>query len=483
VCDSLLHALEQVDSGKTTHFAVAVGKCNQGDYSWEGATNCPPGCSILDIASGRVLLEISSAVAPSNIEYLNGMLNFEVINMRSTCIKTTSECGKYTHCNAGTSEEGIQRADLLHDSADYCNGLGVPIIVFGVGGDGCGELWNKLQYNKFTKVCEHSGHMYTADSFCSTYLTDSNQMIQVTQKYSVTSDALRVFDMDVVHPRALQFGLHPTRPDPLIDIMRTSDSTRYIGNPNVKAELKKAEESHQESRSKGGCHNRDNIYAKLEEQALGGEGGIHKIKCTQPINRPIELPDGYTRKDFLTGDETWECPYPDCMVINGAGKGKPRIFDSSSKPGTRKSHVSLCKDKYEKANGASAECEFERLGRPNNGEYFHLTCPRCQEAGGHRPSTAHGSWLDLGETTEVGLPCNENEDNEADSSDGSDTDSVSENEPVVEEDWKLTHIFSEKELRKTKRTKCDNCHNAACSIWENTESGEKWTCCIDCQVA
>jgi len=536
----LLHALEQVDSGKTTHFAVAVGKCNQGDYSWEGATSCPLGGSIEDIASGRVLLEISSALAPSNIQYLNGMLNFEVVNMRSTCLKTTSECGKYTHCNAGTNVEGIQRADLLHDSADYCNGLGVPIIVFGVGGDdGCKQLWNKLNYSKFTKVCERSGHMCTADSFCPTYKDSYNQMMQVTQKYSTTSDALRVFDMDVVCPRVTQLSLDPTpRPDPLIDIMRASDSTRYVGNPNVEAELEKAEESHRESRSKGGtiggsnsvksqcekndctttelmkgilekgaanagcsvwdlrskggCNARGNEYAELEKQALEGESGIHRVKCNQPIDCPIELPEGYCTEDFLTGDQTWICPYPDCKVKRGLPEevGHPKKFDSSSSVSARRNHISKCRKKYEETHGTSAECGFERLGKPKNSNgYFGLTCPRCQEAsehpdGEHRPSAKHGSWLDLGETTEVGLPCNENlsesGSDDVEEEQNIDTDSVSENESAV---FELIHIFSEKELRNSKRTKCDNCRNAASSIWENIGSGKKWTCCIDCQHA
>ena len=204
---------------------------------------------------------------------------------------------------------------------------------------------------------------------------------------------------------------------------------------------------------------------ELEKAYLAGDSDVHKIRCKNPIDPPpVELPKGYGTDKFLTGDQTWKCPYPYCETT----------FDSTSTANSRIKHVSRCKKKYIEKEGEQEQCGFERYGRPlgrRKGVYFSLTCERCQEAGGHRQrqgtstATDHGNWLDLGVND---LVCASASDDES---------------SVKEAVWKLEHIFSVQELNDLGRQMCDGvkCGLAACSKW--VKDGEEWYCCVDCQGA
>jgi len=457
--EPLLNAVEQVN-GDTTHFVMYFGKCPRENlWNAEGYTSHAEGRNMEDNASWRGLQVIDSAVTPSNINYGNG-LNGILINARPVCIRTNG------HCLGYRSDEVARNKAFVERIGKYLAELSVPTLLLNVGGSGCNTFFTHLDTCLFSSVGDISPHMCSTTAWLwMSYDSPTHQLRRVSQKLIHTSWCIEHFKTKFLAPRGVDVSL-PS----LFDIASNSGVTAFVGNSHSGVDVQKANARQHEQCSQGGIQRAKNAAADLEERALDGESGIHKIKCTQPIDPPpVELPDGYTKNDFLTGDQTWICPYPDCKVQRGLGKGHPKKFDSSSNSSQRRMHVSNCKKAYDTKYGTSTKCGFERLGRPRADGYFDLTCERCQAAGGHRASKT-SSWLDLGETTEVGLPCNENE---ADSSDGSDTET---------EEWDLAHVYTIKEMEKEERQMCeeDNCDRVACCRWES--GNDQWFLCLDCQA-
>jgi len=502
--EPLLNAVGQVN-GDTTHFVMYFGKCPRENlWNAEGYTSHAEGRAMEDNASWRGLQVIDSAVPPSNINYGNG-LNGIVINARPVCIRTDG------HCLGYRSDEVARNKAFVERIGEYLAELEVQTLLLNVGGSGCNTFFTHLDTCLFTSVGDISPHMCSTTAWLwMSYNSPQHQLRRVSQKLIHTCRCIEEFKTKFLAPRGVDVSL-PS----LFEIASNSDVTAFVGNSRSGVDVQKAEARQHEQCSdagkkgmdaageslndgkpcetrsqsarlmqmeggksvKGGVACKDNSEAArllgeasaqsraddLEKRFLDGDSDIHKVKCTQPIEVPVELPDGYTQKDFLTGDQTWICPYPDCMVKRGAGRGNPKIFDSSSSVSARKEHISTCRKKYEEEKGQRECCGFERLARKvynsNHGDEggFNAICPRCQEAGEHRPARRHYRW-----------------------------DSIMDGSSNV---WKLEHIFSVEELNDLERQMCDhaadgevNCGNAASSKWVK-EGEEPWCCCVDCQEA
>jgi hypothetical protein len=70
-------------------------------------------------------------------------------------------------------------------------------------------------------------------------------------------------------------------------------------------------------------------------------------------------------------------------------------------------------------------------------------------------------------------------------------DDIDDNDDDVDDDddeggglWELTKIYSVKELKKVKPTRCmtKKCNLVACSRWVPIEGGDPWDTCLDCQA-